>query len=111
MWACVFACTAAGPLAMVLLHRVIAGPTLSEAQRAEQELKAAVAAASSAFAAGAPAEATAAVTFSGEPVELAEAFLHGEFDEGLCGAFGDGGDAAPATPGTLRGADPANPFA
>jgi hypothetical protein len=111
MWAIVAAVTFTGPAAMLALYRVIAGPPPSA-----EELAAKAAAA----AAAAPAESSsamppAAATFSGgEPVELAEAFLHGEFDED----DEDGLLAPPAAqaqqqarPGTLRGGDPNNPFA
>lgn len=122
MWAIVFAVTAVGPAAMVALRRVIEGPPASEEERTR---KAAQAEAAALRRGGAPPESPAAA-YAGDaaPVELAEAFLHGEFDE-----FGDDaddadraaaawttrdgdGDAAAGTraPGTLRGGDPRNPF-
>ncbi len=101
MWAIVAAVTAAGPAAMVALHRVIAGPAPSAEELAQK----------AAAAAAAPAETAPPATFSGEPVELAEAFLHGEFDEDdellLAPAVTT---VERAAPGTLRGADPHNPF-
>ena len=103
MWGIVFGVTAVGPVCLVALHRVIAGPPEEEAARKAAD--AAARAAAAAEAAGAPAVAS----FSGGAVELAEAFLHGEFDEDR-----DGDEllaAAGAAPGTLRGMDPRNPFA
>ena len=94
MWLIVFAVSATGPIALVALRRVIRGPRDAGAPKS----------------AAAPAEAAspAAMGLSGEPVELADAFLQGE--------FGDVSDslllpARPAAAGTARGADPDNPFA
>jgi hypothetical protein len=114
MWAIVAAVTFTGPVAMLALHRVIAGPAPSAEELAEK-------AAAAAAAAPAESSAPAAATFSsgGEPVELAEAFLHGEFDEDdeddllapqqRAGAA-QAAQAQAQRPGTLRGEDPHNPF-
>ena len=91
MWLIVFGVSATGPLAMLALRRVIRGPRGQAAKDA-----------------AAPAEAAppTAMGLAGDPVELAAAFLQGD--------FGDESDSLlrpqPA-PGTARGADPANPFA
>jgi hypothetical protein len=87
---------------MVALHRVIAGPAPSAEELAQK---------AAAAAAAAPAETAPPATFSGEPVELAEAFLHGEFDEDDELLLAPAASTVErAAPGTLRGADPHNPF-
>ena len=93
MWLVVFGVSAAGPVAMVALRRVIRGPKAAAAPGD----------------AAAPAEAVppAAMGLSGEPVELAGAFLQGEFGDESGSLLLPRQDA----PGTARGADPANPFA
>ena len=91
MWLIVFGVSATGPIALVALRRVIRGPRDAAPK-----------------AAAAPAEAAppAAMGLSGEPVELAGAFLQGD--------FGDVSDSLllpQSAAGTARGADPDNPFA
>ena len=123
MWAIVAGITVLGPTAMLALHRVIAGGPAQRIAPADDKHD-------EQPRAGAPAEERAgftAATFSGEPVELAEAFLLGEFDDDVGEDDGSGTTAAspssgaptaaghlaaapPPAPGTLRGGDPANPF-
>jgi hypothetical protein len=93
MWLTVFGVCATGPVAMVALRRVIRGPRPAAKDAA------------------APAEAPpAALGLAGDPVELAGAFLQGDFGE--CGDTSDSLLLPPRqAPGTARGADPANPFA
>lgn len=90
MWLVVFGVSAAGPVAMLLLRRVIRGPR-REATPSDAAKDAA-----------APAEAPqpGAMGLSGEPVELAGAFLQGDF-----------GDVSDSLLRPQTTADPGNPFA
>ncbi len=93
MWAIVAAITAVAPVAMILLRRVIQGaPDVAAVAAAPQE---------------AP-HAAGWGGFSAEPVELADAFLHGGF-----GVDSDEENEAVemmSRPGTARADDPNNPF-
>ena len=93
MWLIVFGVSATGPIALVALRRVIRGPREAAAPKSE----------------AAPAEAgpPATMGLSGEPVELADAFLQGEFGDVSDSLLLPQRHAA----GGARGADPDNPFA